>query len=137
MGQTITEGRCHCGAVHWRFKGEIPDATVCNCTICRRTGALWAYDFVDEAIHVSAPPDGLTFYIWGSRSLAYEFCATCKNLVSWRATAPGKDGRTRIAVNLRLADPKEVAHIPLLLFDGLQTFEDLPPDGRKVSDLMF
>jgi len=39
-GKTSVRGQCHCGAVDWRFDGEIPDATICNCTICRRYGVL-------------------------------------------------------------------------------------------------
>ena len=38
-----------------------PDgATACNCTACRRYGTLWAYDFVDEGIHVTGTTQGLT-----------------------------------------------------------------------------
>jgi hypothetical protein len=58
--------------------------------------------------------------------------------VSWRGTRTGKDGRRRIAVNLRLADdPDQVAPLLIDHFDGLHTFEDLPRDGRRVSDLWF
>jgi hypothetical protein len=42
--------------------------------------------------------------------------------------------RRRIAVNLRLAEPEAVAGIPIDHFDGLDTFEDLPRDGRCVAD---
>ena len=38
-------GLCHCGAVQWRFDGVPESATACNCTICRRYGVLWAYDY--------------------------------------------------------------------------------------------
>jgi hypothetical protein len=47
------------------------------------------------------------------------------------------DGRRRIAVNVRLAEPDAVAHLPVDHFDGLDTFEDLPNDGRCVSHLWF
>jgi hypothetical protein len=46
-------------------------------------------------------------------------------------------GRRRIAVNLRLAEPQAVATIPIDHFDGLDTFEDLPRDGRCVADYSF
>ncbi len=133
----ITHGRCHCGAVRWRFHGEIPDATICNCTICRRYGALWAYDYDGHGIHVDDPEARLTSYAWGSRSLAFNFCGVCGNVVNWRGSKPGADGRTRIAVNLRLAEPGAVAHIPLQRFEGLHSFDDLPRDGRTVADVVF
>ena len=123
--------------VHWTFKGDIPDSTICNCTVCRRYGVLWAYGFDGHGIHVEAPKDGLTAYVRGSRSISFNFCKTCGNLISWRGLMPGEDGRTRIAVNLRLAQPEEVAHVPLQRFDGLHTFEDLPRDGSTVADVWF
>lgn len=135
---TVTEGRCLCGAVGWRFAGPIPDATICNCTACRRYGALWAYDFVGGAIAIDDPQRCLTAYKRTARSpLAFHFCSRCGNLVIWRARGPGADRRTRIAVNLRLAEPEAVADLPLLRFDGLHSFEDLPVDGKTVRDVWF
>ena len=60
----MIEGSCHCGAVTWRFEGEPDGATACNCTVCRRYGVLWAYDFVDEGIKVAGP----TPIVGGARS---------------------------------------------------------------------
>ena len=39
----------------------------------------------------------------------------------------------RIAVNLRLSETTAVAHTPIDHFDGLETFDDLPRDGKCVS----
>jgi hypothetical protein len=130
-------GHCHCSTVVWRIEGPIPDATICNCTACRRYGALWAYGYEGQNIHVEAPSNGLTPYSWGSRSLSFNFCRTCGNLVSWRGLRPEENGAIRIAVNLRLAEPEAVAQIPLQRFDGLNSFEDLPRDGRCVADVLF
>ena len=47
------------------------------------------------------------------------------------------DGRRRMAVNLRLTEPGPVAHLPIDHFDGLDTFDDLPRDGRCVADMWF
>jgi hypothetical protein len=55
----------------------------------------------------------------------------------WRARETNEDGRRRIAVNLRLAEPQVVAKIPIDHFDGLDTFDDLPRDGRCVGDYWF
>ena len=130
-------GQCHCGSVRWIFRGEIPDATICNCTICRRYGVLWAYDYDGHGIHVEDPKAALTAYARDSGSISFNFCSICGNLVSWRGLQPKPDGRTRIAVNLRLAEPQDVADVPLQCFDGLRSFEDLPRDGRRVADVWF
>jgi hypothetical protein len=55
-------------------------------------------------------------------------------MVFWRGKQVDSQGRRRIAVNLRLAEPQAVAQIPIDHFDGLDTFEDLPRDGRCVAD---
>lgn len=138
LAEAVTRGRCLCGSVGWSFAGTIPDATICNCSACRRYGVLWAYDFDGHRIHVDDPEGSLTAFVRGPRSpLSFNFCRSCGCIVSWRGLAADAEGRTRIAVNLRLADPEAVADVPLLRFDGMDTFEDLPTDGRCVRDVWF
>lgn len=55
----------------------------------------------------------------------------------WRALEANKEGRRRIAVNLRLTEPDAVAQVPIDHFDGFGKFEDLPRDGRCVADYWF
>jgi len=119
--------------VHWKFRGKPEAATACNCTVCRRYGVLWAYDFEGEGIEVVGPT---TAYVRG-RSIGFHFCPACGCVAYWRSLQPNDEGRRRIAVNLRLAAPEEVADVPIDHFDGLQTWEDLPRDGRCVRDLWF
>jgi hypothetical protein len=130
----MIEGSCHCGAVRWTFDGIPESATACNCTVCRRYGVLWAYDYAGERIRVAGPTRS---YVRGSASLGFHFCPECACVAYWRANQPDKDGRRRIAVNLRLAEPEAVAAIPIDHFDGLNSFEDLPRDGRRVADMWF
>ena len=129
----MIEGSCHCGAVRWSF-ARVPDsATACNCTVCRRYGVLWAYDFENEAIRVSGATRA---YIRG-KAIEFHFCPDCGCVAYWRARAPREDGRRRIAVNLRLAEPEAVGSIVVDHFDGLESFDDLPRDGRCVADMWF
>jgi len=110
------------------------DATACNCTVCRRYGALWIYDFEGEGITVSGPAQA---YVGGD-GLGFHFCGVCGCVAYWRGLRPHEDGRRRIAVNVRLAEePDVVAQIPIRHFDGLDEFEDLPMDGRCVRDYWF
>ncbi len=128
----MLQGSCLCGAVHWRFDGVPESATVCNCTACRRYGTLWAYDFEGEAITVSGPTQA---YVRGD-SLGFHFCPTCGCVAFWRSLTQ-ENGRRRIAVNLRLAEPDPVAQIPIDRFDGLNSWQDLPRDGRCVVHYWF
>ncbi len=130
----MTKGSCHCGAVCWNFEGVPESATACNCTVCRRYGVLWAYDYEDERIRISGPT---RVYVRGSRTIGFHFCPDCGCIVYWRSIAPSEDGRRRIAVNLRLAEPQTVGAIAVDHFDGLDSFDDLPRDGRCVADMWF
>jgi hypothetical protein len=108
-------------------------ATACNCTVCRRYGVLWAYDFEGECIHVSGPTRA---YVRG-KAIGFHFCPECGCVAYWRSLAPDNEGRRRIAVNLRLTEPEPVAQVPIDHFDGLDSFDDLPRDGRHVRDYWF
>ncbi len=130
----MLEGSCHCGKVTWKFNGNPERATACNCTVCRRYGVLWAYDYVGERIQTSGDTRP---YKRGDRSLSFHFCSTCGCVAYWRAVEPNAEGRRRIAVNLRLAKPDDVAQIPVDHFDGLESFQKLPGDGRCVKDYWF
>ena len=81
-------GTCRCGATGWRLRGRITSATICNCTLCRRYGVLWAYGFDGEDIAVTAPEGGLHSYIVPGGTLTMDRCATCGALVRWRSMAP-------------------------------------------------
>lgn len=129
----MINGSCHCGNVTWQFKGMPEGATACNCTICRRYGTLWAYDFENELIEVVG---STKVYIRG-KAIEFHFCPTCACVTHWRAQHLESDGRRRIAVNLRLTEPEPIAKIPIDHFDGLNTFDDLPRDGRCVEDYWF
>lgn len=129
----MLEGACLCGGVTWRFRGLPESATACNCTACRRYGTLWAYDHEGEGIEVAGPT---TAYVRG-QALGFHFCGRCGCVAYWRSLGTDAQGRRRIAVNLRLTEPDGIAHLPIDHFDGLDSFDDLPRDGRCIADLWF
>ena len=129
------KGSCHCGATHWRLQGDPGSITACNCTLCRRYGALWAYDYEHGRISVEGPTSSYSRRNKENPALEILFCASCACVLAWRGLRDEGDGRRRMAVNLRLAPPEAVAHLPIDHFDGLDTFEDLPSEGRCVRDL--
>ncbi len=131
-GREMIRGSCHCGAVQWQFAGTPESATACNCTICRRYGALWAYGFDGEEIDISGPTQ-----TYLPRTTGFHFCSVCGCVAYWREPEPGPKGRRVVAVNLRLAEPDDVAQIPVDHIDGLRNFEKLPRDGRCIADHWF
>ena len=130
-------GTCHCGATHWTLEGDPGPVTACNCTACRRYGALWAYDYVPGRIKVAGPTRSYKRIDKPNPVLEFLFCPTCACVLAWRALIAEPDGRLRIAVNVRLAPPEAVADLPIDHFDGFDTFDDLPKDGRCVRDMWF
>ncbi|MDO8320329.1 GFA family protein [Rhodoferax sp.] len=112
----------------------MPDgATACNCTACRRHGALWAYGYEGEVVRTSGATKA---YVRGP-FLGFHFCPACGVVAYWRSQEPNDEGRLRVGVNLRLTEPGPIAHLPIDHFDGLEKWEDLPQDGKCVRDLWF
>ena len=65
----MVRAACHCTTVRFEL-AAIPEWLLdCNCTICRRYGALWAYPEPSEVMFVSGAEDTDT-YTWGDRMLA-------------------------------------------------------------------
>src|ERR1700744_5181402 len=52
-GTRVLLGACHCREGKWQVGGQPDAATACNCTVCRRYGVLWAYDYEGEGIKTS------------------------------------------------------------------------------------
>src|SRR5918912_1089071 len=119
----MIEGSCLWGAFRWQFEGEPEGATACNCTLCRRYGTLWAYDYEGERVSVTGRTASYTRVGKDKPSLEILFCPSCACVVSWRGLRLQKDGRRRMAFNVRLAPPDLVAALPIDHFDGLDTFE--------------
>jgi len=121
-------GSCHCGAVRIAVPRAPEWAASCNCSICRRTGALVAYYRPDE-VRV----DGRTeTYLTGDRFIRFHFCSDCANHTHWTANPEALAGdlpeavrealATRMGINARLLDGFAVTA------DG-PTFESQPAGG--------
>ena len=128
-------GQCHCGNVKWEYPLKLESVTACNCTLCRKYGALWAYGHIEEGIRVKGTTQ---FYQRGSQINEYHFCNHCGGICFYKAKNKNQSGQIRIAVNLRMIDdPKLIENLPMDHFEGLETFEDLPRDHRCVKDMWF
>lgn len=130
-------GTCHCGTIGWTFDGMPESVTACNCTLCRRYGVLWIYDYENEKIKLTGPSSTYTRADNPNPALEIRFCPTCGCVAAWRALGTDSEDRRRIAVNLRLTEPGPVAHLPIDHFDGLVIFDDNSRDHRCVRDMWF
>lgn len=117
MTTPLLEASCHCGRIHLEIDRWLDEVTDCNCSICRRYGALWAY-YSPRHVRV-VPPDGLTdIYMWGDRKLRFHRCRTCGCVTHWSAANHAID---RMGVNARLMPPDILAKARVRHFDGAET----------------
>ncbi len=67
---------CHCTAIRLEIEAAPSWVNDCNCTLCRRYGALWAYYEPGEVKLVQG--EGTTdTYRWDSKMLAFHRCNAC------------------------------------------------------------
>lgn len=78
---------CHCGAVELdvTLKGTLEDtAHRCNCSFCRRRGALSAPVAYPDGLTIVKGADQLTLYQFNTHAAEHYFCATCGNYTHHR-----------------------------------------------------
>lgn len=121
----MVRGSCHCGAVTFHLAATPEWLTECNCSICRRLGALWAHAH-PSSIEIEASEGSTLAYSWGERTIAFHTCRTCGCTTHWQSLGP--EPATRMAVNGRLATPEAVAGVPVRRFDGADTWAFLDGD---------
>ena len=131
----MPKGTCHCGEVGWTLAALPKSATACNCTICRRYGALWAYGYIGHDIQTTGQT---TAYLRrDSGDLGFHFCANCGCVTHYVASTADENGRNLAAVNLRMSELSPISEIPIRHFEGHDSFSALPRDGRTVKDMWF
>lgn len=116
---------CHCGAVTVEMRRRIKKLTRCNCSICRRYGALWAYQ-QRKAVTVTARKGALKSYSWGKKSIEYFRCSNCGCVTHYERTERRVDGSDMCAVNMRnITDPARISALSIRLLDGAGTWKVL------------
>jgi hypothetical protein len=109
------KGSCHCGAIRYMVDEDAPTkAMECNCSICRRRGALHHFTAADN-FTLETSRDALRTYRWNTGNLALHFCKTC-------GCAPFAEGQSpngpMVAINLRCADDIDLDGLTIEKFDG-------------------
>jgi hypothetical protein len=85
--KTTYSGSCHCGRVKFEVDADIDHVRVCDCSICRKRGAL-IYRVDEGDLRILTPLEDLTLYEWGSRTAKDYFCPTCGILPFRRPSFP-------------------------------------------------
>ena len=114
----MLNGSCHCGNVRIEVPDHPPALVLCNCTICRRNGALWAFYARDE-LRLSGHPEHTRGYVWGARTITTFHCTGCGSVTHWE---PLKPDAAKFGINMRNFDPHEMGDVRLRRFDGADTW---------------
>ena len=69
-------GSCHCGRVRFEVEADLDHVRVCDCSICRRRGAL-IHRVAEEALELLSPIENLTTYKFHTRQATDYFCTEC------------------------------------------------------------
>ena len=113
---------CHCGAIRIYVRRISRTLTSCNCSICRRYGALWAY-YAESSVSIEAPKGGLSKYSWNRRIRTYYRCKKCGCVTHY---AYGKKHRSRtVAVNAVNFEPSDLTGARIRHLDGAASWKFL------------
>lgn len=77
MTTDLLRGSCHCGAVKFEVRTALTPATRCNCSLCRRKGAVMTPPFDASALKILCGEDALTLYQFNTRTAKHYFCRHC------------------------------------------------------------
>lgn len=70
------KGSCHCGAVQFEVQTTLSPAVRCNCSLCRRKGAVMA-TVEPEHFRLLRGEDHLSLYQFNTRVAKHYFCDVC------------------------------------------------------------
>ncbi|KAJ5117624.1 hypothetical protein N7448_011256 [Penicillium atrosanguineum] len=113
MANKALKSTCHCGAITVIVPHQPEEINECQCTICRRYAAAWAYYKVNEVKFDIKEGAKLSKYVWGDREISFNFCEKCGCVCYWWPVEEKKpDGSIAdFGVNTRNMDPMEIVHV--------------------------
>lgn len=104
---------CHCGRIRFEVDAAIERVTVCNCSICTRTGYLH-WNVEPSRVRMLAGDGAWTSYRFGTGVADHRFCPTC-------GISPFRIARSDphlIDVNARCVEGVDLAALRVETFDG-------------------
>ncbi|MGU7812867.1 GFA family protein [Burkholderia sp. AW49-1] len=113
MSATWFNGSCHCGAVKFEVRTALAPAARCNCSLCRRRGALMSPMFAAADLKIVEGEGALTLYRFNTHTARHYFCSRCgvypfhqtrKDPACWRVNLGCLDGVDPYALDAAVAD---------------------------------
>ena len=113
MNPTILKGACHCGTVTFEVETPVEPAKRCNCSFCRRRGAVMSPPFTRDKLRILSGEDELTLYQFHTQVAKHYFCKRCgiytfhqtrSNPLEWRVNLGCVDGVDAYSLDVSVAD---------------------------------
>jgi len=118
-------GSCHCGRIRFEADGELTDLSICNCSICRRTGYVH-WTIPPERFRLLAGADAYATYEFGTRVAKHHFCRSC-GISPFRVARSDPD---QIDVNARCLEDVDLDALVASRFDGRNWEHEMARRGR-------
>ena len=106
-------GSCHCGAVVFtvQLANGLEGLRRCNCSLCRRKGAVMAMVSLD-GLQIVKGADKLSLYQWNSMVAKHYFCSVCGIYTHHQRRSKPDEYGFNVAC-LEGVDPFELGDIPI------------------------
>jgi hypothetical protein len=108
-------GGCHCGQIRYDVSADLSSVMACNCSLCQKRGALWAF-VTEDKFALRAGGEDLADYQFGKKTIHHLFCPRCGVAAFSRGKAP--NGQEMIAVNVRCLNDVDIGALTIKPFDG-------------------
>lgn len=111
---------CHCGQIRIEIQKQPDYINECNCTLCSKSGARWAY-FPPAQVRIEGTTQGYCREDRADPAARIGFCAKCGSTTHFTLTesAISRFGNSQMGVNMRLAEESQLAGVELRFPDGL------------------
>jgi hypothetical protein len=104
----IYQGSCHCGKVKFEVDADLDHVRVCDCSICRKRGAL-IYRVAPNCFRLITPIEELSLYEWHTKTAKDYFCPNC-GILPFRRPRTTEDVW---GINVRCLDGVDFSSIPV------------------------
>jgi hypothetical protein len=102
------QGSCHCGRVRFEVDADLDHVRVCDCSICRKRGAL-IHRVPRESLRMHTPIEDMIIYTWHTHVARDYICPTC-GILPFRRPRTAED---ILGVNVRCLDGIDLDTIPI------------------------
>ncbi|TMO58062.1 aldehyde-activating protein [Pseudoalteromonas phenolica] len=124
----MMQASCHCGDVTVELLQPIDLVTSCNCSMCYRYGAVWAY-FSPQNVKINSIRSNTKTYSHGDKLIDFHHCACCGCITHYTPTELGN--ADRMAVNLRMFKRDILEQVNIRYFDGADSWTFYEPNATQ------